>query len=269
MYKVNIETSQNVNVYYPTASLVERIFAHIIDWVVIILYILTLRAILAGLIEDFLDTIGQNQYQSLTHLLFTPVLFYGILLEYFNNGQTVGKKLMKIKVMQLDGSRPSLGNYFTRWITGLFEIQLFLGAPAMACILFNENGQRIGDIAAGTSVIKLKTPTILKSPTDKQFEQDYETMFPKVSLFNDEQMALIHRVLNQKQMILRNQCIVDLTNKIKNEYSIHDKGLAPHQFLRQLIKDYAYLHYLEENKGQFERLQNADTRESAFGSVGV
>lgn len=267
MYKVNIETSQNVNVYLPTASLVERIFAYVIDWVILILYFYLVQSVFSGLVESFLDEIGQNRYNSITYLLFTPILFYSVLLEYFNNGQTVGKKLMKIKVMQIDGSRPSLGSYFTRWITGLFEIQLFLGTPAMVCIMFNEHGQRIGDIAAGTSVVKLKQPTLLKSPTDKLFTKDYELVFPKVSLFNDEQMALIHRVLNQQELILRNQCSLELSKKIKSEYSIHDKGLKPHQFLRQLIKDYAYLNYLEENKGQFERLKNLDTKESVFGSA--
>lgn len=257
MYKVEIETSQNVSILYPTASLVERIFAYLIDMIFMVLYILVVSYALDGIL-DRMSTENYIRYESLRYVTLTPVLFYHLLFEIFNQGQSPGKSIMKIKVMQMDGTRAGIGSYLIRWLIGLFELTISLGSPAILCIMFSSKGQRIGDIAANTTVIKVKSIYLEKSASDSDFRPDYEMTFPKVKLLNDAQISLINTVLNQQNNNIRNRQIVELEKEIKQYLDIDDSELTSRQFLSQIVKDYSFLYWQEENKGQFEELQNRE-----------
>jgi len=250
MHKLQIETSQNVGIEYPTASLVERIFAYLIDLIIITAYAIMVWVIVDGFADPrYSDTVYM--------VLVIPVyVFYHFAFEYFNNGRSPGKMIFKLKVMHLDGSRPTLGSYFTRWLIGLIEFNLFLGSPAMFFIMFTKRSQRIGDIAANTTVIKKKLLTMGKHLSDKQFAADYEPEFPRAKLFSDKQAEVINSVLTNPVSELRNRQIVQLADKIKDEFAIFDNSeRPPKEFLIQLLDDYAYYFWEEENLGQISALQ--------------
>src|SRR5690606_34920667 len=94
-------------------------------------------------------------------LFYLPVIFYHLLCEVFMDGQTFGKKAIDIKVVKLDGSQPSVGSYFLRWLLQIVDLPFF-GAIGIITILVNGKGQRVGDLAAGTTVISLKHRTGIK-----------------------------------------------------------------------------------------------------------
>ena len=77
-----------------------------------------------------------------------PTTFYSLIFEIAMNGQTPGKYLNKIRVVKIDGSKPTLGSYLTRWLLRIIDIWFFTGSVAVFTILFNGKGQRLGDIAA-------------------------------------------------------------------------------------------------------------------------
>ena len=70
------------------------------------------------------------------------------------NGQSVGKRILKIKVISLDGSQPSIGQYFIRWLFRLVDFALTAQVGGLICVAVSKNKQRIGDIVAGTTLIK-------------------------------------------------------------------------------------------------------------------
>lgn len=73
----------------------------------------------------------------------------------FNHGQSFGKKLINIRVVKVDGSTPSIGSYLLRWL--LFPIDgPITSGLGLLVVLLNKNNQRLGDLAAGTMVIKEK-----------------------------------------------------------------------------------------------------------------
>ena len=82
-----------------------------------------------------------------------PIVFYHPVCEYFFNGASPGKKILKIKVVHMDGSSSTLGSYLMRWMMYMLECLLLPGI-GLLCIIFNKNGQRLGDMMAGTVVIK-------------------------------------------------------------------------------------------------------------------
>ena len=77
---------------------------------------------------------------------------YPLLMEVFNHGQTLGKRLLSIQVIRLDGTEPSVSNSLTRWL--LLLIDFFYFIIGLVFIIFTKNSQRLGDLAAGTTVVK-------------------------------------------------------------------------------------------------------------------
>ena len=61
---------------------------------------------------------------------------------------------MNIRVVKLDGS-PSIGSYLLRWLLFIVDGPLTSGLGIFV-ILLTKNNQRLGDLAAGTMVIKEK-----------------------------------------------------------------------------------------------------------------
>ena len=85
-----------------------------------------------------------------------PVLIYQPVCEVVSGGQTLGKFLLNTRVVRVDGSSPSVGDFLLRWL--LFSVDiLFFGAVAAFSMLVTARRQRLGDLAAGTMVIRLNT----------------------------------------------------------------------------------------------------------------
>src|SRR5690606_22996770 len=134
-------TNQNIEIKLEPAGLGDRIIAFLIDLLIIFFY----GMLAAIIVSNFVF------YSSV--ILFVPILFYFLLFEIFTNGQSPGKKVREIKVVKLNGGSPTIFNYLLRWV--LWPIDFFIyGSVAIFCIIVTKNGQRLGDFAAGTTVIK-------------------------------------------------------------------------------------------------------------------
>ena len=150
MDNFHIETAQNVTIQQNVANLSTRIGAFFIDAFIIGGYYLIIYLIL-----DSLNLISGDLYL-IYGLLSLPVFFYSLLFETLMNGQSPGKYLNKIRVTKLDGSKPTFSNYLIRWMLRSIDITMASGSLALLTILLNGKGQRLGDLAAGTTVISEK-----------------------------------------------------------------------------------------------------------------
>jgi uncharacterized RDD family membrane protein YckC len=127
-----------------------RIIAGIID-IVAIIVIYALFAILFG--DNSSE--GGNVSTSLNGfpgLLFLVISFAYYLVPEALTGQTLGKKIMGIKVVALEGEM-SWGKAAIRTILRIID-GLFLYLVGVLCIAISKKHQRIGDMAAGTIVVK-------------------------------------------------------------------------------------------------------------------
>lgn len=83
-------------------------------------------------------------------------VFYFTLLTGWGHGQTIGKKLMKIKVIQLDGRELSFWDAFSR--QGGYGAGFATGLIGFLQVFWDPNRQAIQDKVASTVVIKLNQP---------------------------------------------------------------------------------------------------------------
>jgi uncharacterized RDD family membrane protein YckC len=103
MYTVRVRTTQNVVIDYPLAGLGDRILAFLNDALILAAY-----AGLCWLAFDRLELV----VDWITMLfIYIPYLLYHLLFEIFMDGQSPEKRQRKIKVVRLDGTSPSIGNY--------------------------------------------------------------------------------------------------------------------------------------------------------------
>lgn len=233
MEQFQIETAQNIGIHQNTAHLGDRMLAFLIDTFVIIAYYIIIILILVALDMDPMDS------WAVSLLLSLPAFLYYLLLETFTNGRTLGKAAMKIRVVKLDGSNPNFGNYFVRWIMRIVDISLSSGGVAVLTFLIRGQGQRVGDIAAGTTVISEKKRVSLRDTLLQELPDDYVPRFPQVTVFKDHEMQTIKNLYTDARRSGDHNVILNLSTKIKEVTQINTDLMAI-DFVDVVIKDYNF-----------------------------
>jgi len=233
MEQFQIETAQNISISQNTAHLGDRMLAYIIDSLMIGVYLFLMIWILLLMDMEFSDMWA-------VYMLFgLPAFLYYVILETFMDGKTIGKSLMHIRVVKLDGSKPGFSSYFIRWILRLIDVVLTSGGLAVLTILIRGEGQRIGDIAAGTTVISEKKKISLQDTLLRDLPQDYTPTYSQVTLFDDREMQTIKELYDRARSNGDHNVIVSLSNRIKEVTQISTQA-NPFDFVDTVIKDYNY-----------------------------
>jgi uncharacterized RDD family membrane protein YckC len=237
MERIAIETTQNVDIEYEVASVGERIVATIIDLLIMGGYGITISFI-AGLVGYSMRD-NMPGFYVVIFLLSLPILFYTVLFEIFLNGQTPGKSAMRIKVMRTDGRQPDIGNYLMRWMLRIIDIWLDFGVVAIVTVVINGQGQRLGDIAAGTLVIKLKAKQAISNTAFEKVEEAYIPVFPEAIKLTDRDASTIKQVLRMTVSDTEEIALLEgkLAEKLKEVLGVQS-SLSDRQFLQTVLKDY-------------------------------
>ena len=233
MEQFQIETAQNISIAQNTAHLGDRMLAYIIDSLIIVIYYVLMIWLLL-----VLDVDPGDQW-AIYMLLSLPAFLYYLLLETFMDGKTIGKSFLKIRVVKLDGTKPGFSSYFIRWILRILDVLLSSGGVAVFTILIRGKGQRVGDIAAGTTVISEKRKVFLKDTLLRDVPENYTPKFPQVTVFKDSEMQTIKNLFDNAKRNGNHRVILSLSNRIKKVTDI-TSDLQPIEFVDIVIKDYSY-----------------------------
>ncbi|MDR1330488.1 MAG: RDD family protein [Tannerella sp.] len=239
-----IITSQYVQIDQTPASIGERILARVIDFLLLIVYSYALVAVfsLAAKYMDFL--LEDDVFAVCIVVVLLPVFFYTLLWEVFNRGQTPGKKALGIRTVMKDGSVPTLSAYLLRWLMMMVDFYLLQFVGALS-ILLTENRQRLGDLAAGTIVIKEKNYRRINVTLDefRHLSADYRPVFPQAENLSLEQVNLISQTLFRYDT-QRPQRIRELSARVRSFLHI-DPQMHDESLLQTLVRDFQY-YALEE-----------------------
>jgi uncharacterized RDD family membrane protein YckC len=233
MQTISVRTTQNVFIQYLLASVGDRILGYLIDQLIFVVYFFIVIAISVS--------IDLKQIWVLVAVLSIPYILYRLLFEIFMNDQTPGKRAMQIKVVRINGTPATVGDYVLRWIFGLIELNIASGLIAMLSVIIGGKGQRLGDLVAGTTVIKLieqrqaTAQEVFVSP-----ENNYEVSFPQAVQLNSSDIELIQRSLEINRDLGNQKPILAITEKVKTQLGVKT-DMPPIKFLYVLIKDYNHL----------------------------
>jgi len=242
MESIDILTGQNVIIRYRSATILQRAGARFLDFFFIVSYLF--------LIYNFFGLIFKKPLNSdvifIFILLWLPVLGYHFIFESVMGGKTPGKVIVKIKVTNIDGSTPGIGSYFMRWLFSPIDVYILWGSIGALFILLTRNHQRLGDLAAGTVVVK--TDPSLAFDLDEsyyEFPDNYEPTFIHVDRLSGGQIALIADFLIEpKNKDAISNSIAELANKVKSILNV-ESNLDDRRFLETILRDYNYYATLE------------------------
>lgn len=242
MSELSINTTQNVKINFKAASVGERIGSYFIDLIIKIAYGIVVYGI-------FFYWIGFNKYfyetdpwsaMSVVLIFYFPIVIYSLTLESIFEGQTIGKKLTKIKVVKIDGYQAGFGDYLMRWFFRLIDISIFYGVIGMITIASSKKGQRLGDMVAGTSVISLKNNIDISHTILEEIGNEYVPTYPLVIKLSDNDMRIIKETFINAEARNDFEIIIKLVAKIENVTGIKNQSGNHSDFIRTVLKDYNF-----------------------------
>jgi hypothetical protein len=172
-------------------------------------------------------------------ILGIPTFLYFLLFETLWDGRTPGKAALNLRVVKLDGSKPGFGSFFVRWIMRIIDITLTSGGVAVFTILLNGKGQRLGDMAAGTTVIDEKKKVNLSQTLLVEIPEDYVPKYPQVTIFSDKDMQTIKSVYDTARRNRNHNVIAKLSERLKAQMQVNPDE-KPMLFVDKVLADYNF-----------------------------
>lgn len=149
-------TPEAVLVELPTAGAATRGLALLIDIFVNLFVVSTFLSVATVAVDALgISFIGPVAIGAFAVFVFLVALPIGVELVW--RGRSVGKAILGLRVVGADGSRVTPRQVLVRGMVALLETYMSLGLLALVSSSFSADGQRLGDMAAGTVVIRRRT----------------------------------------------------------------------------------------------------------------
>ena len=235
MSDFQIRTAQNVGIHQNLAGVGQRFLAFFIDVIFLIIFYYFIFYLLSY--TNFEKYISSVVFVSIFLL---PYFLYYPLLQYLNNGQSLGKQIVKIRIVKKDNSHPRIGDFLIRWVFRLFEVNMVPGL-GLIVMLFNDKAQRLGDLAAKTVVVTEKQKVKLSQSIFEEIEQTYTPVFVEAANLDERSVQLIKEVLQSAKRQNKFDVIKALVARVEQVLNIKKpEDMRYIQFVDTILKDYNY-----------------------------
>lgn len=152
---LQLQTAEGHRLRLPLAGPMTRFIA----WSIDLIATLAINAVLFGFLATF-SLLSPDFSTALRIVLaFAVYLGYGIVLEWAWRGQTIGKHLMGIRVLDANGLRLTVGQVVMRNIMRLVDALPALYAVGGVAVVLSPKRQRLGDLVANTIVVRRRETT--------------------------------------------------------------------------------------------------------------
>lgn len=242
MSELSINTTQNVKINFVAASVGERLGAYFIDAGIKLSYIFLIIWVFFHWmdIDSLMTNLDTWSRGAIFLVLFFPLIIYSITLESIFEGQSFGKKLVKIKVVKIDGYQASFGDYLIRWFFRIIDFSLFNGIIGLIAVASSKKSQRLGDMAAGTAVITLKNKINISHTILEDIGEAYVPTYPLVIKLSDNDMRIIKETYQSALAKNDHEIIYKLVAKIESVTGIKNQSGNNSDFIRVILKDYNF-----------------------------
>lgn len=267
MAVIKVPTNFNIDVEFEIPEFYRRLISLIIDMVILYFYFKIAREVLISIAgnSDLYEEDVMYNLNGVWMLLLLPILLYHIVFEFVMNGQSIGKKIMGIKVVNENGGRPSFSQYLIRWMLrdiwfftllaigmqsveagkesegGFIVTIIFIFFIAeIVLVVSSKKGQRIGDILAKTILIRINTKSNINDTVFIEVADSYIPAFPQIMKLTDKDINAIKSILETARKKGDDSLAETACYKIKSHLKI-ESSMPPFQFLDVLLKDYNYL----------------------------
>ena len=255
--KFKLQTPESVELEFTLAGIGSRAYALVIDFIIlglILILLLLIGAIVGFMISDILKNFGISEgkiglwiFAIQILIIFVTYVGYFVFFETVWQGQTPGKRYVKIRVIQDNGRTLKLQQATLRALLRPIDDILFIG---VLLIVFSKQEKRVGDWVAGTLVIQEEKSTATAHfslseeayilANELQLEADISRLLP-------EDFAVIRKYLQRReQMFLqaKNELSRKLAYQIQNIIALEE---IPEEITANLFLEAVYLAYQQQS----------------------
>ena len=268
MAVIKIPTSFNIDVEFEIPEFYRRLIALLIDIVIQYCYLRVALEIFKSIARgsNFTDADANYNLEALALVLFLPLFIYHVVLEITMNGQSIGKKIMGLRVVNENGGRASISQFLIRWLLRVSDVWIvalilviasapdfrnpettfiILGALGflitdIVLVVSSRKSQRVGDILARTILIRTNRKASIEETVFREVSDGYTPLFPQIMQLSDRDINAIKNILETARKKGDHEMATAAAEKIKSHLKI-DTAMSPFEFLDVLLKDYNYL----------------------------
>ena len=266
MSTIRIATSFNIDVEFPAASFHRRLLAWGLDIVVAVFYFIIMMKLLSLLGWSGASGEREDNFKAISILVvYIPLLLYHPLCEIFLKGQTVGKRIAQLKIINEYGGRPSVSQAIIRWLIRTSDIMVvvitltaasagpqslqYFWSIGITFLLFitdiiliasTRRSQRLGDILAHTALIRTTQKAGIEETIFQQVQEDYKPQYPQVMQLSDRDINALKGILDTA----KKQGDYNLADRAASKIKVHLKietSVSAFDFLETLLKDYNFM----------------------------
>lgn len=265
MSTIRIATNFNIDLEFPAAPFHRRLIAWMLDMIILVFYLI----ILVNVAKEFImgrDNINYFWLSFFYFMLIVPVLTYHLICEILIGGQSIGKRILGIRIVNEKGGRPSISQYIIRWLIRTSDYMIFVIVFAAAdeanngntsffahiaaafCLLITDvilvnaskKRQRLGDMLAHTIMIRTKEDAHITQTIFQEVSDTYVPSFPQIMRLSDRDMNALKGILETATRRGDYNMAELASEKIKAHLNIQT-SLSAFEFLEVCLKDYNYL----------------------------
>ena len=247
-----IETPERVELHYVLANVGNRFLAAAIDHLIQGAGVLII-IIAAGTFSDWRFFASMGVWTAALTVLAVFAIYWGyfVVFETLWNGQTPGKRIMRLRVVREDG-RPV--RFFEVFVRNLLRVAIdFQPFPSYAIgvvsIIFSTRSKRVGDFVAGTVVVKeraIEAPSLDEIIRISEIEQRVERSAP--ALFVADTRRLSKQDLRAVETFLKRRFELNeptravlaarIAQPISSKLGVSPDGLSPEAVLEEVERQH-------------------------------
>jgi len=228
--RLTVSTPEGVELELVLAGVASRLIAALLDWL--------LRGVV---IVAFFVALGSRPggvgIALLLVALFLIVFAYDVLFEVLASGRTPGKRWTGLRVVRAGGGRIDLLSSAVRNLVRLVDFLPTFYAVGIATILLTRRNQRLGDLAAGTLVVRERREAPRASPAAADVAARDRLAAWDVSAISQEELQAVRRFLARRSDLAaaaRADLASQLAKGLRPKVAGFASAEAPERFLEDL-----------------------------------
>jgi uncharacterized RDD family membrane protein YckC len=230
--RITLATPEGIELGLVLAGAGSRFIAGTIDLALEIILI-----VLAGLVA-FLLVGGGIGVALFAMASFAAFYLYDVLFEVLASGRTPGKRITHLRVVREEGTPVDLPASAIRNLLRLIDVLPFAYLVGLLMIVITKRNQRLGDLAAGTLVIR-DAPARSDETSRPRASEALDTTGWDVSAVSAEELAAVRRFLERRGQLdtrARRELAYRLEQGLRANVAGAPVGLGPERFLEELAR---------------------------------
>lgn len=218
MAVLKLPTSFNIDLEFEVPEFHRRMFAWILDLILQVFYLIIAYRLYDEYMRAHINEITFENDPWIQRIIILPVILYHIICEITMNGQSVGKRLLGMRIVNENGGRASISQFLIRSLIrtsdymiliiivygamfGPYIIWILLGSIGLLItdiilVVSNKKSQRLGDILAHTILVNTRTKGSMEETVFMEVSDNYVPVFPQIMKLSDKDINAIKSILD-------------------------------------------------------------------------